>query len=121
VVQRYYQHLYRVEALAQRFKIEGDALQELRNRISVPLLAEFKTWMTQELLTLNPKSPIAHAMTYSMKNWEELVLYTTDGRLLIDNNQVENKIRPIAVGQKNTCSWVHTKVHSAAPCSTPWF
>ncbi len=98
---RYYQRLYRVEALARLFKIEGDALQELRQRISVPLLTEFKAWMTQELQTLNPKSPIAHAMAYSMSNWRELVIYTTNGRLLIDNNQVENKIRPVAVGRKN--------------------
>jgi transposase len=97
----YYQRLYRVEYLARLFKIEGDALQELRLRISVPLLAEFKAWMTQELQTLTPKSPIAHAMAYSMRNWEELVIYTTDGSLLIDNNQVENKIRPVAVGRKN--------------------
>lgn len=101
VALRYYQRLYRVEDLARLFKIEGNALQTLRQRISVPLLTEFKAWMTKEFQALNPKSPIAHAIAYSLRHWEELVIYTTDGTLLIDNNQVENKIRPVAVGRKN--------------------
>jgi transposase len=36
-----------------------------------------------------------------MNQWEELVVYTTDGRFEIDNNPVENSIRPIALGRKN--------------------
>ncbi len=33
--------------------------------------------------------------------WNELMVYTTDGKLNIDNNPVENSIRPVALGRKN--------------------
>ena len=36
-----------------------------------------------------------------MKRWKELTRFTTDGRLEIDNNKIENQIRPIALGRKN--------------------
>ena len=36
-----------------------------------------------------------------MKRWKELSGYTSDGRLEIDNNKIENEIRPIALGRKN--------------------
>jgi len=101
VALRYYHRIYRVERLARRFKITGEALRELRQRISVPLLAEFKAWMVQEVQKAGHQSPIANAMGYALRNWEELCVYTTDGRLMIDNNLVENWIRPIAIGRKN--------------------
>jgi hypothetical protein len=47
------------------------------------------------------KSPIAQAMAYFLPRWEKLCIYTRDARLSIDNNPVENAIRPIAVGRKN--------------------
>jgi hypothetical protein len=43
----------------------------------------------------------AKAMDYSLRRWAALSLYATDGRLPIDNNPVENVIRPIAIGKKN--------------------
>ncbi|MBK8413796.1 MAG: transposase, partial [Bacteroidetes bacterium] len=41
------------------------------------------------------------ALAYSLSRWEKLMLYCTDGRLEIDNNLVENAIRPVAIGRKN--------------------
>src|SRR5690606_22826674 len=39
--------------------------------------------------------------SYSMKRWNELTVFLTDARLEIDNNKIENEIRPIALGRKN--------------------
>jgi transposase len=41
------------------------------------------------------------ALAYSLKRWKELMIYSTDGKLAIDNNAVERSIRPTAVGKKN--------------------
>ena len=41
------------------------------------------------------------ALSYSLKRWEKLMLYTSVGKLEIDNNLVENSLRPIAIGRKN--------------------
>lgn len=57
--------------------------------------------MLEEHAKVTPTSPMRKAMEYSMKRWKELTRFTTDGRLEIDNNKIENQIRPIALGRKN--------------------
>jgi len=47
------------------------------------------------------KTPMAKAVHYALNQWEALNGYLADGRLEIDNNLVENAIRPTAVGKKN--------------------
>ena len=48
-----------------------------------------------------PGSPIGKAIAYSIKRWDKLRRYTENGMLSIDNNPVENSIRPVALGRKN--------------------
>ena len=48
-----------------------------------------------------PKSPLAKAIGYAFRQWEALTIYTTDGRLEIDNNAAERSLRGVAVGRKN--------------------
>jgi hypothetical protein len=57
--------------------------------------------MKQQYIQVPPKSAIAKALGYCIGRWQELKVYTTDGKLNIDNNPVENSIRPVAVGRKN--------------------
>ncbi|MEP7374682.1 MAG: transposase [Chitinophagaceae bacterium] len=54
----------------------------------------------QYILAL-PKSAIGIALGYSIERWETLSRYTENGMLNIDNNPVENSIRPVALGRKN--------------------
>ena len=48
-----------------------------------------------------PKSALGKAISYTLGQWDGLVVYLADGRVAIDNNTVEDAIRPTAVGQKN--------------------
>jgi len=48
-----------------------------------------------------PASSMGQAIDYTLGQWELLVRYLHDGRAEIDNNLVENAIRPTAVGKKN--------------------
>jgi len=57
--------------------------------------------MLQEYQKVTPTSPIGKALSYSMKRWKELTEFVKDGRLEVDNNRIENQIRPIALGRKN--------------------
>ena len=57
--------------------------------------------MLENYKSVLPKSAIGQALHYSLERFDKLVLYTTDGNLHIDNNLVENAIRPVAVGRKN--------------------
>jgi hypothetical protein len=75
--------------------------QSRRQEIVAPKLEALHQWMTEEYPKVTPKSPIGKALSYSMKRWKELTVFITDGRLEIDNNKIENDIRPIALGRKN--------------------
>jgi transposase len=93
------QKLYAIER-----EIKGLAIEErykARQERSVPILGEINSWMIEQYKQVTPKSAIGKALEYSMKRWKELSLYVSDGRLEIDNNPVENAIRPIALGRKN--------------------
>ena len=57
--------------------------------------------MKETVKNLNDKSPITKAIGYTQERWDNLKVYLQDGRLEIDNNLVENSIRPIALGKKN--------------------
>ena len=48
-----------------------------------------------------PKEPIGEAFKYVLERWDKLCRYTDHGDVEIDNNLVENSIRPIALGRKN--------------------
>jgi hypothetical protein len=48
-----------------------------------------------------PSSTFGKAISYTLSNWESLIKYVSNGRIEIDNNGVENAIRPTAIGKKN--------------------
>jgi transposase len=93
--------LYDIERLAREEKFSDDQIHAIRQKKAVPILDELKVWMTEGYILARPKSPIGKAFGYSLERWNGLMTYTTDGRLNIDNNSVENSIRPVALGRKN--------------------
>jgi transposase len=93
--------LYDIERKAKSEALSTADVMKLRQAESVPILAGFENWMKQEYIKVPPKSAIAKALQYSLGRIEELKIYTNDGKLNIDNNPVENAIRPIAIGRKN--------------------
>ena len=93
--------LYEIERQAKQENLSVDQIKKLREKKSIPVLDELKEWMTQAYMNAKPKSPIGKALAYCLERWDKLVIYTTDGRLNIDNNPVENSIRPVALGRKN--------------------
>lgn len=96
------QQLYAIERRIKEEVMTGEAVVELRQSEAVPVLQKLKTWMQAEYPAIVvKKSPIAQAMAYFLPRWEKLCIYTKDARLNIDNNLVENAIRPVAVGRKN--------------------
>ena len=97
----YIRELYAIERHAKDERLSPDEIVKLRQAKSVPILAEIESWMKALLPTLNPTSPLTKAIAYTLPRWKELVHYTTDGALSIDNNAVENAIRPVAVTRKN--------------------
>lgn len=93
--------LYAIERRAREEKLDSNAIKRLRLEKSLPLLNEMSKWIASESKHTLPKSQIGKAMNYAFNRWDQLCAYLYDGSLHIDNNPVENTIRPIALGRKN--------------------
>ena len=79
---------------------EQDRLTIRRSR-SKPLLLEFKAWLLVDRPRLVKADVTARAMDYTLRRWDALLVHLDDARVPVDNNAVENVIRPIALGRKN--------------------
>jgi transposase len=95
------QQLYKIEKYAQDEKMSKVEITQLRQEKCPPILKKFKEWLQTEQLKTIPKSPIGKAIDYTLNRWEKLTIYITDGHIAIDNNLIENAIRPLALGRKN--------------------
>jgi transposase len=95
------QALYALEEEARDKQFTHEQRLGLRQQKAVGILNELEAWMKEEYPKVTPKSPIGKAIHYSLSRWERLKLYATEGQLEVDNNLVENAIRPVALSRKN--------------------
>jgi transposase len=95
------QKLYTIERISKENNLNYEELKVVRCVKSAPILKDMHQWMQQQYVQVLPKSAIGKALAYSLERWDKLSLYLTEGRLNIDNNPVENSIRPVALGRKN--------------------
>ena len=95
------QKLYAVEKQCRENKLTPDERQAVRQEKSLPVLRSLHQWLKETNETVTLSESFSKAVKYSLLRWEKLMIYCTDGKLEIDNNLVENAIRPIAIGRKN--------------------
>jgi len=95
------QALYAIERYARTNQLSFEKRHKLRQNDAAPVMAEMKEWLDVESLKVLPKSAMGKAIGYMLNQWPRLEKYLTDGQLEIDNNLVENAIRPVALGRKN--------------------
>jgi len=93
--------LYDIEREARETSLSYDAIKELRQQKAKPVLEKIKAWLDEHLLTVLPKSALGNAIAYTLHLWSRLIRYIEDGRFQVDNNLIENSIRPVALGRKN--------------------
>ena len=73
----------------------------IRQREAVPLLSGLGEWLEEQSRKVLPKSPVGQAISYARNQWQDLLTYTLDGELTIDNNISERSVRAQAIGRKN--------------------
>ncbi|MBU6301924.1 MAG: IS66 family transposase, partial [Verrucomicrobia bacterium] len=99
------QKLYRVETEARESRMSAEARSALRLQKSQPILASIKARLDADRAraSILPSSPLGKAIEYTLGRWNALVRYADsgNGEVEIDNNWVENAIRPTAIGKKN--------------------
>ena len=114
-----------VEMIAVLYRIEAEIKDKtaaeryvIRQQKSIPQLDKIRAWLDKALENTLPKGKAGVAIAYMHKNWKKLTAYTQDGRLNIDNNPVENAIRPFAIGRKN---WMFSDSQSGAKASAMYY
>ena len=91
--------LYQVERTAEEKTAE--ARQAIRQTQAAPILNKIKAWLDEKVGQVLPKSPLGEAIAYTLGLWPKLLTYLEDGNIPIDNNKIENAIRPFVIGRKN--------------------
>jgi len=97
----YISKLYKIEEEMRESHLDADAIQVRRQKESYPIIQEFERWMGSVSGKLLPKSRMGKALVYTYAILPRLSRYVLDGRYNIDNNGIENAIRPLAIGRKN--------------------
>ncbi len=95
------QKLYAIERKCKDEGLSMDEIKSIRQEQSLPILKSLGLRMKDQYMKALPRSSIGEALGYSIKRWDTLSRYTENGMLNIDNNPVENSIRPVAIGRKN--------------------
>jgi hypothetical protein len=103
------QQLYQIERDTK--EMTPDQRKDQRLQKALPICNIFFKWVAEVSKQNLPKSQIGKACHYATVRFEELTAYLNDGLLQIDNNAVENSIRPVALGRKN---YLFAKTHQTA-------
>lgn len=91
--------LYAVEEAAREVSVEER--MHLRTERSQSELQALHAWLDSLRSGVANGGGLAKAIDYTLRRWSSLSNYAETGHLPIDNNPVENAIRPIAIGKKN--------------------
>ena len=95
------QQLYTIEAGLREQNADDQTRKRIREETALPILQSLGQWLQEQYPLVLPKSAIAQAIAYALKRWQALSEYIHHGMAEIDNNLVENQVRPLALGRKN--------------------
>jgi transposase len=93
--------IYGVESMADDQDLDYEARAELRSRLAYPIMCAFEKWILNYMPKVLEGGRMSKALSYTYLLFHRLSRYHLDGRYRIDNNLVENTIRPLAIGRKN--------------------
>lgn len=111
-------HLYDVEKYARENNYSLEKLLELRDKQSRPVMENIYSILFNKHGTRPPGNKISGAIAYTLDNWKMLMVYLDNPIIPIDNNLVENAIRPFAIGRKN---WLFSGSPRGADASAAFY
>jgi transposase len=106
--------LYETEGRAREAGLSFDERLQQRNKQSLSVMKELKELLESWRMEILPKSPIGIATAYTLNVWDRLERIMTNGMYELDNNLIENRIRPLALGRKN---YLFAGSHGGAACN----
>jgi transposase len=116
---KYIRKLYNIEN-EMRAQFNGDEEKFIaeRKKLAEPVLADFKEWLIKRSLEVLPTMLLGKAISYSLAQWDKMVLYLECYHLTPDNNAAENAIRPFELKKKN---WLFNQSPQGAESSCGMF
>jgi transposase len=94
------QQIYAADSV--RKELPSEDRKKYRQEIMRPLFNTLRSWVDAELQSaIEPKSPLGKALSYANQQWPKLIQILGHENTELDNNLIENKIRPLALGRKN--------------------
>ena len=114
----WYGKLYKIEDDIRKAGLTTEKIRDHRQEHSKPIMDEMKARLDVQSLMILPESPLGKAISYSLSNWEKLILFLDNGLIPIDNNMPENAIRPFVIGRKN---WLFNAVDRGAEASSGFY
>ena len=93
--------LYMLEGNLKAEGADEEQIRREREEKAYPILQQMEAWMDRANNSCTPKSPLGKAISYAFGMWPRISRYCKEGYFEIDNNGVENAIRPLVVGRKN--------------------
>lgn len=95
------QQLYALEQRMREQNLDWEQRTEERKKHARPVLDRLEEWLKENQYRYRPQSPMGKAIAYTLPRWVGLSAYELHGQMEIDNNLVENAVRPFAIGRKN--------------------
>lgn len=95
------QDVYAVERTIREKELKSEEIISIRKEKALPVLNELAVWLKENIIHHPPQTPLGKAMAYSLSRWNKLTEYINNPIVEIDNNLVENAIRPTVLGRKN--------------------
>ena len=91
--------IYEIER--QVHEAKADERLRMRQQQTRPVIDKLHAWLAEHRVKVPEGSATAKAMDYSLRRWRALTRFVDNGQLPVDNNWVENQMRPVALGRKN--------------------
>ncbi len=97
------QQLYQIEARQREARAGPQEVLITRQEHSAPIMERIKARLEELQRSRKhlPQSLTGKALSYALNQWNKLGVFLCHGRVQIDNNLIENAIRPSAIGKKN--------------------
>lgn len=113
-----YRQIYKIESDWRESHQDLKELARLRDKQTRPLMVELKNIISKQDASYNPSGHYGSAIKYTLNIWPQLTAFLDSPEIPIDNNQVENGIRPFVVGRKN---WLFAVTTSGAHASALFY
>jgi transposase len=95
------QKLYTLEREAVEKFFKDEDILKMRQDKALPIIDSLENYLIEKRNHVVPKSAIGLAINYTLNLWPRLKVYLADAQMVMDNNLIENTIRPVALGRKN--------------------